>query len=474
MPKPTGNAIFAAGTFKHGLSMKRKSILFLSLPFLFAGQSIARTAPTDLPCLWTFDKAHRASAVESLANGAVPADGCPEAVLRYVGNTRPCIDKAHNPSVCGGRAGDYWLFTVPVDSLPAGERIGIDFLFGCDAGAAPYYRLEYFERGRWRPAGESHRCAAARGIRYTHRLFTSGAGNSYKVSGAFRLRRPLVHDTLRIRWIQAGDLRADGRPFRPDSIGRSGFCNAHGLGACIRRLGRATHGRPRRVLFIGNSYTYYNMVPGIVRELAASAGRELRVETFTIGGCTMERHLQTADCLDLIRRGGYDFAVFQDQSLHPALIGTPDDKGIVRHMRAAIDSVRKYSPHAVPLIEMTWGRRDGNAESRFDYDFLHAYDTMQERIRINVRSEAAACDADCAPVGEAWRRVRAERPELELYARDGSHPSYAGSYLAAAVICISITGEALGPTASDGLLDTRTAAYLRHVAAETVLGGGSR
>lgn len=68
-------------------------------------------------------------------------------------------------------------------------------------------------------------------------------------------------------------------------------------------------------------------MPGIVRELASFEGRDLRVEMFTIGGCTMERHLEQADCRDLIERGGYDFVVLQDQSLHPALIGTPTTKG---------------------------------------------------------------------------------------------------------------------------------------------------
>ena len=55
-------------------------------------------------------------------------------------------------------------------------------------------------------------------------------------------------------------------------------------------------------------------------------------------------------------------------------------------------------------------------------------------------------------------------------AADGSHPSYAGSYLAAAVICTTLTGAPFGAAPSDGLLDPDTAAYLRRVAEQTVLG----
>lgn len=437
----------------------------------------------DLPCLWHFDKAHHdAHAATFVEEGVLHADDRPEATLRYVRAQSNAPDgfvrtfgKSHNPAVRGGAAGDYWLFTVPVDSLGKGERIGVDFLFGNDASAAKYYRLEYFERGRWRPAGRLLRAPEEASVRYTHRLFASGKSNSYKIFGTIPLRRPLVRDTLRIRWVQAANLRADdGRALPSDSLGVSGFYNAHGLGAYIRRLGSEPLSRSQKVLFIGNSYTYYNLVPGIVRELAACEGRDLHVEMFTIGGCTMERHLKQADCRDLIDRGGYDFVVLQDQSLHPALIGTPDDKGIVGHMEAIVSYVRERNPKVRPFIEMTWGRRNGYIEGKFYYDFLTTYAAMQERIRVNTLAEAEAVGAGCIPVGVAWSRVRAERPDIELYVRDGSHPSYAGSYLAAAVICAALTGESFGATSSDGLLDSDTAAYLRRIAAETVPGDALR
>lgn len=461
--------------------MKRNllSALWLCIAVVLPG--LAQTASGDLPCLWHFDKTrHEAHAATFVGEGCLAADDRPDATLRYLraadngpdGFVRTLDRKTHNPVVRGGAAGDCWLFAVPVDSLGKGERIGIDFFFGNDASAAKYYRLEYFERGRWQPVGRLLHAEEDRTIRYTHRLFASGKGNSYKLFGTIRLRDALVRDTLRIRWVQAADRRADdGRAVPSDSLGAAGFYNAHGLGAYIRRLGACPLSRPRNVLFIGNSYTYYNLVPGIVRELAAHAGRDLRIEMFTIGGCTMERHLKQADCRELIDRGGYDFVVLQDQSLHPALIGTPDDKGIVRHAQAMVDYVRRANPKVRPFIEMTWGRRDGYTEGKFDYDFLTTYASMQERIRVNCLAEAEAVGGECIPVGVAWSRVRTERPDIELYVRDGSHPSYAGSYLAAAVICATLTGEGFGPAPSDGLLDSDTAAYLRRVAEETVLKG---
>ena len=94
-----------------------------------------------------------------------------------------------------------------------------------------------------------------------------------------------------------------------------------------------------------------------------------------------------------------------------------------------------------------------------------------------------------APVGLAWSRVVRERPELDLFSPDGSHPNSLGSYLAACVIYSTVTGrsaEGAPPKAGGPLwedpgvespegaailvpLDPETAAYLQRVAWETVL-----
>jgi hypothetical protein len=46
---------------------------------------------------------------------------------------------------------------------------------------------------------------------------------------------------------------------------------------------------------------------------------------------------------------------------------------------------------------------------------------------------AGELNAAVAPVGIAWQKARAANPELQLYQNDKSHPTPAGSYLAACV-----------------------------------------
>ena len=45
---------------------------------------------------------------------------------------------------------------------------------------------------------------------------------------------------------------------------------------------------PVRVLFIGNSYTYYHSMPRMVEELAQAAGQEVETRAFTRGGSTLQ------------------------------------------------------------------------------------------------------------------------------------------------------------------------------------------
>lgn len=438
--------------------------LFLALMLACTVRAAAQQ-PAALPCRWYFNRAHHAATAEGLAADGIPAEDNPAATLRYEGAATAAVTKNHLPAVTGGASGDRWVFSIPVDSLAAGERIGVDFLYGTGSRAAHRYRLEYCDKGRWRPAGRLLHDREARGVRYTHRLYGSDSNNSYKVFGTIRLRHPLLRDTLRIRWVQAEPCQpADSAPQL-----ESRFNTAASLGIYVRNLGSVRLSKPLHVLFIGNSYTYYNIMPGILRELAFREGVDLRVEMFTIGGCTMERHLNQSDCRDLIQRGGYDFAILQDMSLHPALLGSSEDYGIAGHMQAMVDYVRRYNPHVKPLIEMTWGRRDGYKEKKYNQEFLTTYAAMHERTCRNTLALAEACGTGCLPVGLAWGRVRAERPDIELYNRDGTHPSYAGSYLIAAVAYVTLTGRPFGASPADGLLDAATAAYLREVATATAL-----
>lgn len=75
-----------------------------------------------------------------------------------------------------------------------------------------------------------------------------------------------------------------------------------------------------RVLFNGNSYVYYNNLPGLVEAIAAGLnGPQLQIESHTHGGFTLQRHLDDGHAEELIRRGDSDgepwtAVILQEQS----------------------------------------------------------------------------------------------------------------------------------------------------------------
>jgi hypothetical protein len=177
--------------------------------------------------------------------------------------------------------------------------------------------------------------------------------------------------------------------------------------------------------------------------------------------------------------GGFDYAFLQDQSLNSLRIGTVADQDVVGYMGKMVANVKKYSPNAKCLIELTWGRKNGNDATKSKKfqslvtahpEYFTSYEAMQEVITAKTTAMAQELGVGLSPVGIAWEIVRRERPEIELYVRDCYHPSDEGSYLSAAVGYQTLFKE---PFKADTpvRLDPEVAKYLRSVAERVVLNG---
>jgi len=74
-----------------------------------------------------------------------------------------------------------------------------------------------------------------------------------------------------------------------------------------------------RILFIGNSYTYYNNLPHIFQSLAKSSGHLVKTGMIAKGGYTLKRHSEDPSVLDKIKRGNWDYVILQEQSVVPSV-----------------------------------------------------------------------------------------------------------------------------------------------------------
>ena len=71
-----------------------------------------------------------------------------------------------------------------------------------------------------------------------------------------------------------------------------------------------------KVLFIGNSHTYFNDMPALFQSLCAEKGFSVHVTMLTKGGMGLDYHLKQEQTLFNIRYGGYDYVVLQHNA-HP-------------------------------------------------------------------------------------------------------------------------------------------------------------
>lgn len=217
----------------------------------------------------------------------------------------------------------------------------------------------------------------------------------------------------------------------------------------------------QRALFIGNSYTYYNDLPQLVADIALSKGDTLTFDSNTPGGYTLQQHSTNATTLGKIGAGSWDYVVFQEQSQRPSFHPAQVAQDVLPYAQTLCNAVRAADSCATPIFYMTWGRKNGDASNCPFYTPLCTYSGMQNRLRSSYLLMGQQNNAEVSPVGAVWREVRALHPGIELYSPDESHPSLAGSYLAACTFYASMFHKSpVGGWRPSGL-DSATAANLQ-------------
>eukprot|EP00035_Acanthoeca_spectabilis_P003506 m.93673 g.93673 ORF g.93673 m.93673 type:complete len:319 (-) comp12164_c0_seq1:61-1017(-) len=182
--------------------------------------------------------------------------------------------------------------------------------------------------------------------------------------------------------------------------------------------------RPVRVLFIGNSYTFFNDLPHMFGNLSLQLRQPVEVDTEMVapGGSSLFQHgnlslpMGQATAAALAEPGGWDFVMLQDQSETPGG-GCDTDSSLApgegfKLSSAALSSFfvpRLTQAHATPVLYSTWGRHDGdrpNAECCGYGTFL----SMTARTTAGYRSYADTLTAGglsprIAPAGKAFEIV---------------------------------------------------------------------
>jgi len=170
-----------------------------------------------------------------------------------------------------------------------------------------------------------------------------------------------------------------------------------------------------RLLFVGNSFTFRNDLPGLIAQLAPVP---IQTQMIVAGGASLRQHINSGAVQAALDNAPWDRVILQEQSTLPF----KSPARFAESVRELDELIRGHG--AQTALYQTWARQ--NAPE------------TQDALSGEYAKMAQELGALLVPVGEAWQAVLREWPEAPLYDADGSHPSPAGSYLAACVFAAAL------------------------------------
>lgn len=177
---------------------------------------------------------------------------------------------------------------------------------------------------------------------------------------------------------------------------------------------------PRKILFVGDSFTYaQGGIYAHFEKLAAAAPSPLVVTTdrAVAGGAFLKILWEMKNAVRAIDTDAFDVVVLQDD------IPETNVDYFRQYARLFVEEVRRH--HARPVLFMAW------AYQRLGW-------ISMPQIAAAHRELAKELNVDVAPVGLAWQRSSADRPALDMYDVDREHPSIYGTYLATCVVYATV------------------------------------
>lgn len=207
-------------------------------------------------------------------------------------------------------------------------------------------------------------------------------------------------------------------------------------------------GEPVRVLFIGNSFIVRNDLPTLWAGLAAGEkGTAIESEVVAAGGASLRQHLNKGTAALLLAEGGWDYVVLQEQSTLPVKNPQRSQQNI-RDFHGIIEDAG-----ARTVLYMTWARLNAPESQAL---LTSTYDDVGKELDVPI-----------VPAGLAWQHALSADPALVLHDKDNSHPTLAGSYLAACCFQWTLLGAPVGePESAHSIPETQRIAL--HSSAEQI------
>lgn len=364
---------------------------------------------------------------------------------------------------------DCLLFSMPVEGVEAGTWFQFNAIIGSKTNAHKYFVLEYLDGGQWKSVEGNLRTASEdASLKYTFMNSGVQSGTDYQHASVFQMFKvdnALAEGTLEVRLRAVGTYTCSGITESVSNISADIFIPAFGFsGAYCSKIGTAAPKVTRRVLALGNSFSYYNNPLWYLQEIAAREGNFVDLQGHVKGSQNLFQHAALSLSNEAVGLGGYDFAFLQDQSENPVIFALSGTASIRDAAVALADKVRAASPACQVILENTWSF-NGKAGS-----YGGSLASFDGYLASGTKAMAQAASAWVSPIGQAFARCRELYPSVNLYHTDNKHQSAYGAYLKACVNYLVLFGERFSSDPADCGINPQVAADLRAIAEEIVLG----
>ena len=181
-----------------------------------------------------------------------------------------------------------------------------------------------------------------------------------------------------------------------------------------------------KILFIGNSFTFYWNLPSQVEKMSIERGLNWEVTHFTVPSARLKDHWNNPDLKSILESETFDHVIIQEHSTNILTAEQGNPKFYFDQITSLIPdstSIHFFSTWMYPSME--------------DLNINNEEYPIEESIKQIIDGTTATI----IPVGRAFKLFQERYPQLDILMEDNKHPNPNGSYLASCIIFSHISSE---------------------------------
>lgn len=198
-----------------------------------------------------------------------------------------------------------------------------------------------------------------------------------------------------------------------------------------------------KILFIGNSHTYYFDLPITVEKLLAKddPNATIRVESETVGGFSFQDHVTSGRAESFIYKTNWDYIVLQENAGVAGFTKEEAETEIYPFAQQLAEMIKDNNLQTEIILYMTHAYKNGSERCTQNPNVC-SYNKMQNEIRRNYVFISGLFNSKIAPAGMMWKIIL-DKEMVQLHNLDNIHPSELGSQVSAATLYSTIRRKRL-------------------------------